>query len=100
MKDYSYRVRLEKLGLTKLIKFQSDQLIFLSNKEKWVDLIEIFKIINRISNHSRHFLIFLLEWKIYYQDRFQKLSLLANWIFLLIKYDIFGTNCLIRSKQQ
>ena len=28
----------------------------------------------------------------------KKLSRLTNWIYLLIEKDIFGTNCLIRSK--
>ena len=38
---------------------------------------------NKISNHGRHFFsIFLLEFEIYWQGRFQKQSLQTNWIFL------------------
>ena len=48
------------------------------------DLIETFKIINEISNYVRHFLIFLFEINIYCQDRFQKPSLLTNWIFFFL----------------
>ena len=54
-----------------------------------VDIIETFEIIKGNSNYGRHFFsIFLLELKIYCQDRFQKLSLLTNGTFLLI--DWFG----------
>ena len=48
-------------------------------------LIEIFKIINEVSNYSRQLLIFLLKLEIYQEDRFQKLSRLTNWIFLQIE---------------
>ena len=44
VKDYSYRERLEKLGLTTLLERMKS------------DLNEIFKIINEISNNGRHFL--------------------------------------------
>ena len=42
--DYSYREKLEKIGLTILLE-----------KRMRRDLIEIFKMINGISNHGRHF---------------------------------------------
>ena len=61
------------------------------------DLIETFKIME--------FLImvdilsmFFLKLEIYCHDRFQKLCLLTQCIFLLIKLDIFDRNCLITSK--
>ena len=46
------------------------------------DLIEIFKIINGLSNYARHFLIFLLKLEIHCQNRLKKQSLETNWIFL------------------
>ena len=36
------------------------------------------------------FSIILLELEIYNQDRFKKISLLTNWIFLLIEKYILG----------
>ena len=63
-----------KLGLTILLK-----------KRMRGDLIEIFKIINGISNYDRHFFsIFLLELEIYYQDKFHKISLPTNWLFIFL----------------
>ena len=50
-----------------------------------VDLTETKKMINVITNNDRHlFSIFLYKLDIYYQERIQTLSLLTNWIFLLI----------------
>ena len=49
---------------------------YLTKRRMRGDLIETFKIISGISNHGRHFLIFLLKLKIYYQGRFQKEFLL------------------------
>ena len=46
----------------------------------FTNLIETFKIINGIFNLGRHYSIFLLELEIYCQHKFQKLSLLTNWI--------------------
>ena len=43
VKDYSYRERLEKLGLTTLLE-----------RRMRSDLIETFKIINGISNYGRY----------------------------------------------
>ena len=45
------------------------------------DLIETKKI-NGIYNYARNYSIFLIKLEIYCEDRFQKLSLLTNWIFL------------------
>ena len=45
VKDYSYRERLEKIGLTTLLE----------KKVGRGDLTETFKIINGISNYGRHF---------------------------------------------
>ena len=64
VKDYSYTKRLEELGKTTLLE-----------KIMKGDLIETFKIINGISNYSRHFVTFLLVLKIYCQDRFPQLYL-------------------------
>ena len=70
MKYDSICERLEKLRLTTLLE-----------RRMRSDLIETFKIINGISNYNRFFSIFLLKLEIYFQDRFQKLSLLTNSIF-------------------
>ena len=72
VKDYSYKGRFEKLELTILLE-----------RRMRGDLIETFKMINGFSNNGRHFFIFLLKLESYYQGRFQKLSLLTNWISLL-----------------
>ena len=69
----SNRERLEKLGLTTLLE-----------RIMRGDLIETLKI-NEITNYGSHFFIFSLELEIYCQYRFQKLSQLTNWIFLLIE---------------
>ena len=62
VKDYSYREKLEKLGLTNLQERR----------------VETFKIIDGISNYGWRFSIFLFKLEIYCQDKFQKLSLLNN----------------------
>ena len=67
IKDYSYKERVQKLGLTILLERRMRD-----------DLIETFKIINGISDGKHS--IFLLELEIYSQDRFQKLNLPINWI--------------------
>ena len=61
------------------------------------DLIETFKIMEFLIT-VYIFEIFLLKLEIYCQLRFQKISLLTNFFFLLIVGYVFGTNCLIRSK--
>ena len=45
------------------------------------DLIETFKVFNGITNQDGYFSIFSLKLQIYSQGRFQKQSLLTNWIF-------------------
>ena len=67
VKDCSYGKRLEKLELTTLIE-----------RRMRVNLIEIFKIIIGMPAYGGHFSLFLVDMKFYNQDRFQKLSLLAN----------------------
>ena len=68
VKDYSYKKRLGKFGLTAL-----------QERRKRIDLIETFKIMEFLIMVD--VLIYFLELEIYCQDRFQKLSLLTNWIF-------------------
>ena len=69
VKDYSYTERVEKLGLTTLLKIRMRD-----------NLNETFKIINEISNsNNRYSVTFLPKLEIYCQGRFQKLSVLNNW---------------------
>ena len=58
------------------------------------NLIETFKIMKFLIMVGI-FTIFMLELKICFQDRFQKLSLLTDCIFLQIEYYIFGIDSLI-----
>ena len=61
VKDSSYRERFEKLGSTTLLE-----------RRMRADLIETFKMIDIISNHVRHFSIFLLVQEIYCVNSFHK----------------------------
>ena len=80
MKDYSYRERLERLGLAALLERRIRR-----------DLIETFKI-RKFLIIIDCFLIFLLKLEIYCQGRFQKISLLINWIFFSANRVIYFSN--------
>ena len=66
-KDYSYRERLEKLGLTTLLE-----------RRLRGELVESLEIINGISNYDWHFFNISIELEIYGQGRFEKINLRIN----------------------
>ena len=77
VKDYSYRERLEKLGLTILLE-----------RRIRGDLIETFKIIKEISSYGRHFFlnIFFLNWKFTVKAGFKKFNQLDFFIKRVIYF--------------